>query len=89
MWFLYKIKTVRCGTKTITCLGPKIWSIIPDEIQESASLETFHQKIKLWKPDSCPCIYIYIYIYIYIHACVCVCVYICMHIYMQPFELLK
>ena len=50
-----KIKTVRYGTETITYLGRKIWSIIPDEIRESASLETFHQKIKLWKPDSCPC----------------------------------
>ena len=51
----YKIKTVRCGTETITYLGPKIWSIIPDEIRESASLETFRQKINLWKPNSCPC----------------------------------
>ena len=41
----YKIKTVRYGTETITYLGPKIWSIIPDEIKESASLETFRQKI--------------------------------------------
>ena len=49
----YKIKTVRYGTETITYLGPKIWSIIPDEIRESASLETFRQKIKLWKPNSC------------------------------------
>ena len=40
----YKIKTVRYGTETITYLGPKIWSIIPDEIRESASLETFRQK---------------------------------------------
>ena len=48
----YKIKTVRYGTETITYLGPKIWSIIPEEIRESASLETFRQKIKLWKPDS-------------------------------------
>ena len=51
----YKIKTVRYGTETFTYLGPKIWSIIPDEIRESASLETFWRKIKLWKPDSCPC----------------------------------
>ena len=51
----YKMKTVRYGTETITCLGPKIWSIIPDQIKESASLETFRQKIKSWKPNSCPC----------------------------------
>ena len=51
----YKIKTVRYGKETITYLGPKIGSILPDEIRESASLETFRQKIKLWKPNSCPC----------------------------------
>ena len=50
----YKIKTVRYGTETITYHGPKIWSIIPDEIKGSASLETFRQKVKLWKPNSCP-----------------------------------
>ena len=51
----HKIRTVHYGTETITYLGPKIWSIIPDKIRESASLENFRQKIKLWKPDSCPC----------------------------------
>ena len=51
----HEIKTVRYGTETITYLGPKIWSIIPDKIRESASLKTFRQKIELWKPDSCPC----------------------------------
>ena len=43
----YKIKTIRYGTETITYLGPKIWSIIPDEIRESLSLEIFRQKIKI------------------------------------------
>ena len=49
------MKTVRYGRETITYLGQKTWSIIPDEIRESASLEIFRQKIKLWKPDICPC----------------------------------
>ena len=40
----YKIKTVRFGTETITYLGPKIWSIIPHEIRESASLELSGEK---------------------------------------------
>ena len=35
----YKIKTVLYSTGTITYLSPKIWSIIPVEIRESASLE--------------------------------------------------
>ena len=41
-----KIKPLLYGTETITYHGPKIWSIIPDGIRESASLETFRQKIK-------------------------------------------
>ena len=51
----YKIKSVRYSRETISYLGPKIWSIIPNEIRESASLEIFRQKIKLSKPNSCPC----------------------------------
>ena len=42
---------LRHRTETITYLGSKIWSNIPDEIRESASLETFRQK----NQDSCPC----------------------------------
>ena len=51
----YKIKIVSYVTETITYLCPKIWSIIPDKIRESASLETFRPKINLRKPNSCPC----------------------------------
>ena len=40
----YKIKTVRFDTETITYLEPKIWSIIPEEITESASLELSGEK---------------------------------------------
>ena len=47
----YKTKTVRYVTETITYLCAKIWAIIPDEIGESVSLETFRQKIKLRKPN--------------------------------------
>ena len=53
MWFL---QSQNCPLwRRNHYLGPKIRSVIPDEIRESASLETFRQKIKLWKPDSCPC----------------------------------
>ena len=53
----YKITcpTVHYCKETITYLGPNIWSIIPDEIRESALLETFRQKTKLWKSDHCTC----------------------------------
>ena len=40
----YICKIVRYGTETITYLSPKIWSIIPAEIRESASSETSVKK---------------------------------------------
>ena len=57
MWFLEN----QNYTEAITYVGPKIWSIIPGEKRESASLKTFCQSYgsygnhKLWKPNSCPC----------------------------------
>ena len=50
-----KIKTIRYGTETITYIDSKMLSIIPHKIRESISLETFRQKVMLWKPDCCPC----------------------------------
>ena len=44
-----KIRTVSYSREAITYLGPKFWSIIPGKIRESESLETFRQKIRLWK----------------------------------------
>ena len=36
---------MRYDTETVTYLGLKFWSIIPNEIKESVQLETFRQKI--------------------------------------------
>ena len=36
-------------------LGPKIWKILPQEIQECESLLKFKVKIKSWNPINCPC----------------------------------
>ena len=54
MWFLQN-QNCTLWYRNHTCLGPKTCSIVPDEVRESASLETFRQKIKSWKPDGCPC----------------------------------
>ena len=48
------VKTVTYGTETLMHLGPKIWSLIPDDIKKF-SLSKFTKKIRLWKPDKCPC----------------------------------
>ena len=48
------VKTVSFGTETIAHLGPIVWSMIPNNIK-NYSLSKFTKKIRLWKPDKCPC----------------------------------
>ena len=48
------VKTVSHGTETLAHLGPKIWSIIPNDMKKF-SLSKFTNKIRKWKPDKCPC----------------------------------
>ena len=47
-------KTVKYGTETTSYLAPKIWSLVPNAIKSSKSLDVFKSKIRQWKPD-CPC----------------------------------
>ena len=35
----YNVKTVHYGTKKLSCLGPKIWNLVPPEIKDSETLE--------------------------------------------------
>ena len=49
------VSTVHYGTESLSFIAPKIWSIIPDEIKESPTLEIFKLKIKDWKTNECPC----------------------------------
>ena len=48
------VKTVSYGTETLAHLGPKIWSIIPNDMK-NFSLSKFVKRIRKWKPDNCPC----------------------------------
>ena len=41
-----RIQTQRYGIESLTNLGPKIWSQVPNEIKESASFTFFKNKIK-------------------------------------------
>ena len=50
----YNVKTVTWGTETLAHIGPKIWSIVPNDIKQF-SLSKFRKKIRMWKPDKCPC----------------------------------
>ena len=47
--------TVYFGTESISSLAPKIWDIVPCEIKNAKSIDTFFKKIKLWTTDKCPC----------------------------------
>lgn len=42
------------GTQSATYSGPKIWEIIPSEIQNIDSFAGFKQRIKSWKPKNRP-----------------------------------
>ena len=49
------IRTVYFRSETLSCLGPKIWELIPDNFKTLESVASFKTEIKKWKPDSCPC----------------------------------
>ena len=49
------VHTVAYGTETLNYMGPKLWSLVPNELREVKSLTEFKRNIKLWKPDKCPC----------------------------------
>ena len=41
-------------TEAISCLAAKIWSLVPNPIKSSESLDVFKSKIRQWEPD-CLC----------------------------------
>ena len=50
------VSTVFHGTKTISFLGPKIWSLLPQNFKKIDSLENFIILIKKCeKPEKCAC----------------------------------
>ena len=50
-----RMQTQRYGIESLTYLGVKIWSKVPNEIKESASLAVLKNKIKYLRPKLCPC----------------------------------
>ena len=46
--------SVRYGTKTISYIVPKIWSLVTKTMKNCDSPKSFKQKIRKWKPG-CPC----------------------------------
>ena len=48
-------KSVYHNSESISCLGPKIWKIVPAKIKETNSLNHFKIEIRKWVPQNCPC----------------------------------
>ena len=38
---------------SVRCFASKVWQMIPLEIQNSVSIESFKEKIRKWDPSSC------------------------------------
>ena len=49
------VRTVYYGSESTSCLGPKVWDIVPNEIKQAKSLNSFKEAIKKWRPQNCPC----------------------------------
>ena len=49
------VNFVRCGTESISYLGPKIWGMVPDTYNNIDSPCNFKNIIKKWKLENCPC----------------------------------
>ena len=47
------IRTVHFGSETLSHLAPKIWELVPEEIEKLASVASFKNAIKKWKPANC------------------------------------
>ena len=49
------MRTTLFGKETVSNLGAKIWPLLPEELKNASSLQIFKNKLKEWKPISCPC----------------------------------
>ena len=49
------MRTTLFGKETVSKLGTKIWPLLPEELKNDSLLQVFKNKLKEWKPTSCPC----------------------------------
>ena len=49
------VRSVYNGTESLSFLGPKIWIIVPKELEEVTFLSAFKSGIKNWWPQNFPC----------------------------------
>ena len=54
-WFQgRRVNSVCNGTESVSYLGPKIKDLVPSEIKQSVTLNSFKNRIKRWIPDGYP-----------------------------------
>ena len=46
-----QVRSVHHGTELFSSLGPNIWGLVPVELKQSESLDSFKLKIKNWVPN--------------------------------------
>ena len=49
-----KVNSVYNGTESVSCLGPKIWDLVPNELKDIGNLAAFKKEIKKWSPEKWP-----------------------------------
>ena len=49
------IRTVHYGTNFLRFLGPKIWEIVPSELNRFERVDVSKSKVWKWRPHNCPC----------------------------------
>ena len=49
------VHSIFSGTESLKFLGPKVWTLVPNEMKQLKSLEKLRNAIRQWKPTSCPC----------------------------------
>ena len=59
---LPKVHTTTYGIETISFLGHKLWSTLPNIIIQASTLSVFKSHIKCWKGKNCNCRLCKIYI---------------------------
>ena len=50
-----EVESELIGKSSLAYLGPKIWSILPNNYKTLTDLDKFKKEIKQWKPSPCPC----------------------------------
>ena len=50
-----RINTVYHGTESTLNLGPKIWDLVPSNLNEIYDLDKLKKSVKQWKPEDCSC----------------------------------